>query len=158
MKTLASDSLTALLDAKHVSYDVIRHRHTETAAAEARAIRVDPAQVAKTLVLVTEGGRFVRAVLPANERIDLEKVMEALGGENVQLAPEQVLAGAYPDFELGAVPPLGGAAGDRVLVDVRVKDAPSTVFEAGTHELSVRIDPADLISVADAIVADVCVG
>jgi prolyl-tRNA editing enzyme YbaK/EbsC (Cys-tRNA(Pro) deacylase) len=94
------------LDAKHVSYDVIPHRHTETVAAEARAIGIDPAQVAKTLVLVTEGG-FVRAVLPANECIDLEKVRQALDGENVQLATEQVLAGAYPDFELGAVPPLG---------------------------------------------------
>ena len=42
MKTLKSNSLTALLDAKHVSYEMIPHRHTETAAAEARAIRVDP--------------------------------------------------------------------------------------------------------------------
>ena len=94
-----SNSLTALLDAKHVSHELIPHRHTETAAAEARAIRVDPAQVAKTLVLVTEDG-FVRAVLPSNERIDLEKVRQALDGENVQLATEQVLSGAYPDFEL----------------------------------------------------------
>jgi hypothetical protein len=47
MKTLKSNSLTALLDAKHVSYEMIPHRHTETAAAEARAIRVDPDQVAK---------------------------------------------------------------------------------------------------------------
>ena len=157
MKAPTFNSLTALLDAKHVSYELIPHRHTETAAAEARAIRVDPAQVAKTLVLVTEDG-FVRAVLPANERIDLEKVRQALDGENVQLATEQVLAGAYPDFELGAVPPLGGATGDRVLVDIRIKDAPSTVFEAGTHEYSVRIDPADLITAANALVVDVCVG
>lgn len=157
MKAPTFNSLTALLDAKHVSYELIPHRHTETAAAEARAIRVDPAQVAKTLVLVTEDG-FVRAVLPANERVDLEKVRQALDGENVQLATEQVLAGAYPDFELGAVPPLGGATGDRVLVDIRIKEAPSTVFEAGTHEYSVRIDPADLIAAANALVADVCVG
>ena len=32
------------------------------------------------------------------------------------------------------------------------------VFEAGTHEHSVRIEPADLISVTDALVADICVG
>ncbi len=156
MKTLASsNSLTALLDAKHVSYDVIPHRHTETAAAEAQAIGVDPAQVAKTLILVTEDG-FVRAVLPASERIDLGKVRRALDRQDVQLAPERVLAGAYPEFELGAVPPLGGATDDRVIVDVRVENAPSMVFEAGTHEHSVRIEPADLISVTDALVADIC--
>jgi len=150
-----SSALTEVLDAKHVSYEVILHRRTQTAAAEARAIGIDPAHVAKTLVLVTEDG-FVRAVLPASERIELGKVRDALGGDDVHFATEQVLTGAYPDFELGAVPPVGGPGNDRVLVDRRVNDAPSVVFEAGTHEHSVRLKTADLISVTDAHVADIC--
>ena len=49
----------------------------------------------------------MRAVLSASERIDLRKVKAILGSGDVHLASEQVLAGAYPEFELGAVPRLG---------------------------------------------------
>jgi Ala-tRNA(Pro) deacylase len=155
MKTLTpSSALTAALDAEHVSYELIPHRRTQSAVAEARAIGLEPSHVAKTLVLVTGEG-FVRAVLPASERIDLGKVREILSSGEVRLASEQTLIGAYPEFELGAVPPIGGA-GDRVLVDRRVVAEPTVVFEAGTHEHSVRLKSADLVTVTSATVADIC--
>jgi Ala-tRNA(Pro) deacylase len=156
MKTLTpSGALTAALDAEQVSYELIPHRRTQSAVAEARAIGLDPSHVAKTLVLTTGDG-FVRAVLPASERLDLAKVRELMGAD-VGLASEQVLTGAYPEFELGAVPPVGGA-GDRVLVDRRVIAEPTVVFEAGTHEQSVRLKSKDLVAVAKAQVADICQG
>lgn len=148
-------ALTAVLDAKHVSYELIPHRRTHSAAAEARAVGVDAGHVAKTLILVTHEG-FVRAVIPASERIDLEKARRVLGRDDADLASEQELVGAYPAFELGAVPPVGGAKGDLVLVDRRVRDAGSVVFEAGTHGQSLRMKAKDMISVADAHVADIC--
>ena len=150
-----SSALTDVLQAKHVSYELIPHQRTQSAAAEAQAIGVDPGHVAKTLVLETGEG-FVRAVLSASERIDLRKAKAILGSGDVHLASEQVLAGAYPEFELGAVPPVGGPRGDLVLVDERLRDAESVVFEAGTHDHSVRMKTADLISVADARIADIC--
>ena len=72
------------------------------------------------MVLTTPDG-FVRAVLPASNRLDLGKLREILGTKDVELATEAVLAGAYPEFELGAVPPLTGGDGDRVLVDRRLR-------------------------------------
>lgn len=151
-----SSALTAVLRAGHISYELIPHQRTQSATAEARAIGVDPGQVAKTLVLATGAG-FVRAVLPASTRIDLRKARGVLGSSDLHLASEQVLADAYPEFELGAVPPVGGGPGhDVVLVDERLRDIESVVFEAGTHDHSVRIKTADLISVADARTADIC--
>src|SRR5207302_1361414 len=79
---------------------------------------IDPHQVAKTLILTTPFG-FVRAVLPASDRLDLEKARQTLNTSEVELATEETLVGAYPEFELGAVPPMGGAY-DRVLVDRRL--------------------------------------
>jgi hypothetical protein len=38
------------------------------------------------------------------------------------LASEDELARAYPEYDLGAVPPFGGASHDRVLVDAGVTD------------------------------------
>jgi Ala-tRNA(Pro) deacylase len=151
----ASSALTDALQEQHIYYELVPHRRTQSAAAEARAIGVDPGHVAKTLVLETKEG-FVRAVLSASQRIDLRKVKAVLGSGDVHLASEQVLAGAYPDFELGAVPPVGGPANDLVLMDERLRHAESVVFEAGTHEHSVRIKTADLASVAGARVADIC--
>lgn len=150
-----ANALTAALEEQHVYYEVIEHRRTQSAAAEARAIGVDPGHVAKTLVLETEEG-FVRAVISASERIDLHKVKAALGGGEVRLASEQVLAGAYPEFELGAVPPVGGPGNDVVLMDKGLRHEESVVFEAGTHEHSVRIKTADLVAVAGARIADIC--
>lgn len=153
--SIPSTTLTDALSEQHVSYELIPHRRTQSAAAEARAVGVDPAHVAKTLVLTTAGS-FVLAVLPASERIDLHKVRDVLETDEVQLATEQVLAGAFPEFELGAVPPIGGSGRDLVLVDRRVRDANWVVFEAGSHEQSLRMKAADLVDVAKARVVDIC--
>jgi len=148
-------AVTELLDESQVPYELIPHRRTMSAVAEARAIDVDPEHVAKTLILATSEG-FVRAVLPASARIDLHKVRDIVERGEVELASEEVLVGAYPEFELGAVPPLGGATGDVVLVDQRIRDAGSVVFEAGAHDQSVRMRAIDLVAVTDARVADIC--
>jgi Ala-tRNA(Pro) deacylase len=152
---MTSNALTHALVEHEVPYELIHHRRTMSAAAEARAVDIDPAHVAKTLILTT-GDRFVRAVLPASERIDLRKVRRVIEREDIELASEHVLVGAYPEFELGAVPPVGGGTGDLVVVDRRVQAAGSVVFEAGTHDESVRMSSFDLVSMTDAKVADIC--
>ena len=51
-----ADALMEALRREHVSYELLPHRHTETAVAEAEALDVDPHQVAKTLILETPFG------------------------------------------------------------------------------------------------------
>lgn len=148
-------TLTDALEAHDVTYELIPHRRTLSAAAEARAIGVDPEAVAKTIVLAAGGG-FVRAVLPASKRVDLRKVCEIFDDSDVHLASEEVLVGAYPDFELGAVPPIGGPGPDPVLVDECLRNTTSVVFEAGTHEQSVRVKTADLVAAASGRYVDIC--
>jgi Ala-tRNA(Pro) deacylase len=154
---VATDDLTRALDDAGVAYELLPHAHTESAAAEADALGLAPAEVAKTLVLATPAG-YRRAVIPADCRIDTHKVRDLLGVGNkqVQLASEDDMRRDYADFELGAVPPLGGAHTDPVLVDRRVADRDTIVLEAGSHEQSVRLDPAELIRAARAEVADIC--
>jgi Ala-tRNA(Pro) deacylase len=147
--------LTSVLDQTGVEYELLSHAHTERAVEEAEALGLPPRAVAKTLVLTADEGH-VRVVLPASERIDLRKIREHVeGGKSIHLATEDELAGDYPEFELGAVPPFGGA-GDRVLVDSRIAEQPSVVLEAGTHEQSVRLATADLLELTKAEVVDVC--
>jgi Ala-tRNA(Pro) deacylase len=147
--------LTGFLEEAGVDFDVLEHAHTERAADEAAALGIGPEEVAKTLVLVAPTGN-VRAVLAASERIDVRKVAAVLGvgGKKVHLASEDDLARAYPDFELGAVPPFGGPE-DQVVVDERLAGRDSVVLEAGTHERSVRLKASDLVRVTRAHVADI---
>jgi Ala-tRNA(Pro) deacylase len=148
--------VTRLLEEAGVDFDVLEHAHTERAVDEAAALGIGPEEVAKTLVLVAQGEN-VRAVLAASERIDLHKVAALLGirGKKVHLASEDDLARSYSDFELGAVPPLGGRE-DRVIIDERLARRDSVVLEAGSHDRSVRLKVADLVRLSGAQVADLC--
>jgi Ala-tRNA(Pro) deacylase len=154
---MAASDLTKTLDKAGAEYELLEHSHTETAAAEAEALGVDPGEVGKTLVLSAPDGN-VRAVLPGSARLDVRKVRDALGvtGKRVHLLSEDALTRDYKEFELGAVPPLGGKSRDRVLVDTRLAERDSIVIEAGSHDESVRLKTADLIRLTEAQVADIC--
>ena len=154
---MATSDLTRVLDKEGAEYELLPHAHTETASAEAEALGVDPGEVGKTLVLTTPEGT-VRAVLPASARLDVRKVREVLGvsGKRVQLLNEEQLRSDYGEFELGAVPPLGGGSRDRVLLDRTLAERESIVVEAGSHDESVRIKTADLVRLTEAEVADIC--
>jgi Ala-tRNA(Pro) deacylase len=154
---VATEDLTRVLDEAGVRYELLTHVRTESAVAEAEALGIASAAVAKTLVVRTPEG-YVRAVLPASERIDLRKLREVRGGgkKQVHLASEEDLARDYPEFDLGAVPPIGGGRRDPVVIDNRLAERDSLVLEAGSHEESVRIPTGDLLRVAEAEVADIC--
>jgi Ala-tRNA(Pro) deacylase len=152
---MAASALTALLDAEGVSYELLPHQHTERAAEEAAALGVPAESVAKTLVLTVPEG-YVRVVLAATDRLDLQKVRELIGASSkkVHLASEDDLQRDFPEFELGAVPPVGGRK-DPVLVDRAIPELDEIVFEAGDHGESVRMRSQELQRLADVRIVDI---
>jgi Ala-tRNA(Pro) deacylase len=154
---VATEDQRARLTRWGAAYELLPHAHTESAFAEAQALGLEPDDVAKTLIVKTLEG-YLRAVVPASGRLDERKLRDLTGGskKDVHLATEDDLRRDYPDFELGAVPPVGGARRDPVIVDSRVTARGSVVLEAGSHEQSVRIATSDLVRAAAAEVADIC--
>jgi Ala-tRNA(Pro) deacylase len=148
-------NFTEALAAAEAAFEILPHRRTESAMAEARAVGYPPDLVAKTVV-VTVGDRRIRVVVPASKRLNIEK-LAAVVGDGVRLLREDELARIYPEFELGAVPPLGGPD-DGALVDVRVAKRPSVIVEAGAHDVSLKIPTHQLIAAAHADVGDVVDG
>jgi Ala-tRNA(Pro) deacylase len=153
----AHDIVTTALAEADVGFDLLPHSRTERALDEAGALGVPTEEVGKTLVVKSPKG-FIRAVIPASERLDLKKVRGIVGGaKRTHLASEEELAEDYPEFELGAVPPFGGSRSDLVLVDARLAERETVVVEAGAHDESIRLPTRDLLRVAgDARVADIC--
>ena len=151
--SLPEQALLHVLAQSGLGYELIQHPHTETARGEAHALGVPADEVAKTVILRTADG-YTRVVVPAS----LSKVRALLDLDtDTRLATEAELAAAYPEFELGAVPPLGGPAGDTIIVDRRLAERERLVFEAGGHDESVRVATEDLLRVSEARIGDVCV-
>lgn len=155
---MATAALTTLLEGEGVDYELIQHAHTERASDEAEALGLPLEMVAKTLVIAVPDG-YVRAVVPATERLDLHKVRDLVGmsSKKVHLAAEDDLGRDFPEFELGAVPPVGGRR-DPVFLDGRLSELGELVFEAGTHDESMRLKVDDLRRLADVRIVDICEG
>jgi Ala-tRNA(Pro) deacylase len=147
--------LEAYLRDHGVSFELIEHAHSESAVAEARAAHLPAEQTAKTVVLRAPGGyRF--AVIAASDRLELSKAAAALelGRHRLRLATEAEIAAAFPDYEVGAIPPIGPDT-PAELIDVRLLTYQHVLCPAGDHEHSLLVDPADIARVSGARAAEV---
>jgi Ala-tRNA(Pro) deacylase len=148
-------AVTEFLERAGVPYEVVEHERTQTAAAEARAAGVPPADVAKTVVLRDQEGLRL-AVIPASHRLDLHKVKRELGSKGLRLVTEQEMEQEFSDFEVGAVPPFGPMFHALELVDGRLMDHDRILCGGGDHEHGVLVDPHDVVRASQARVADIC--
>ncbi len=150
------DVVTGFLDEQGVGYEVREHRAAYTAAEEARAAELPTDDVAKTIAL-REDERYRLAVIPASQRLDLSKAREALGaGKSLRLATEQEMKADFPQFEVGALPPVGPLLDATELLDRRLLDHERILCNAGDHRHGLLIDPHELVEVVQPKVADVC--
>lgn len=148
--------VAAHLREQGVAFELVEHERRDTAATEAAAAGVEARDAAKSVVLRDESG-YRLAVIPASERLDLHKVRDLLGaGSELGLASEEQLAADFPQFELGAVPPLGEMLPAPELIDSRLLEHERVLCNGGDHAHSFLIAPADLVRVADARVAGIC--
>lgn len=122
-----------------VDYEILRHHHTSTSLAAARTAHVDPRSLAKAVVLQDQIGPLL-AVVPASERLDLERLRTALRRPALDFLPEELLDQLFYDCEKGAIPPLGPDYRVPTVVDTRLRDLEEVYFEAGDHEDLVHVD------------------
>jgi Ala-tRNA(Pro) deacylase len=143
------------LEEHEVHYEVLEHEPGFSAAAEARAAGVTPANAAKS-VLLRDRGVYRLAVIPASERLALGKLRDLLASHDLRLATEREIASDFPAFEVGALPPLGPMLSMPEVVDARVLDHERVLCNAGDHRHSVLLDPHELVRATQAGVADIC--
>jgi len=135
---MLSPRLHNFLDERHVPYTTLIHDRTLTAHETAAAAHVGNQLFAKTVMLKIDGD-LAMMVMPAAYRVDLLRLSRALGGRNVELAQETEFKDAFPDCELGAMPPFGHLYGIPVYVDSRLAAQPEIAFNAGSHTDAVRM-------------------
>jgi prolyl-tRNA editing enzyme YbaK/EbsC (Cys-tRNA(Pro) deacylase) len=106
---------------------------------------------ARTIVLI-DGDRVRMVVIPAGDRIDLERTRRALrAGPGLRLATTAEIAEDFPCFDPRALPPLGHeAVPEAVCLSLLYLD--EVIVDGG-----VKIDPRDLLRLFEPRVADLCI-
>lgn len=152
-------NLGKLLKGAKVKYEVVKHKTVYTALDKAKTLKVNPKEVAKTLVLKLGSGRAARYVLasiPADKNFDKEKFRKLFNDWNKKMAKTEgrvFKAAKEIDFAAenwikknilktktgGAVPPFGSLFKIPAFIDKSLLKAKKLVINAGGFEESIRL-------------------
>ncbi len=124
-------SLQEFLDGRGVSYDVMVHDRTATAAESAEACAISKDNLAKG-VLVRRKNGYALAIVPASCRVDLAEIGTWLH-EPVGLATEEEVEAVFGDCESGSIPPVPPAYGLPAVIDDSLEGLQDIYFEGGDH-------------------------
>jgi len=134
-------TLMSYLQERGISYDLVEHKHTETAVESAHEANVPVHQVAKAVVLCDDAG-YVVSVLPASHSLEIDWVNQVLE-RKLEMACEKEFSNLFADCEPGAVPALGEAYGIQVVWDDELAYTSDVYIEAGDHEHLIWLERRD---------------
>jgi Ala-tRNA(Pro) deacylase len=136
--TMVLQRLREYLDRENVKYVVITHSPAHTAQEIAAAAHIPGKEMAKT-VMVKVDGEMVMLVLPASTKVDLSRLLDATGADEVELAHEKEFKHLFPGCELGAMPPFGNLFGLRTYVAEELAEDEEIAFNAGSATELIRM-------------------
>jgi len=149
--------ITALLDAYGVSYRVLPHGEPVfTVAAAARQRGVVREEMVKSLLLRDKDRRYVMACVTGDARLNTRALRAQLPPEWGRLCfarAEEIEA--VTGCVMGAVSPLGLPDGVPVIFDRAIARCARVNISSGDPLAGLELDPADLIQLARARLADI---
>lgn len=139
---MPSKKMKKFLDEQAVKYVKITHSLAYTAQEIAESAHIHGKELAKTIIVLIDG-KMAMAVLPAMYSIDFDNFRKSIGAVTVDLASEEQFKNAFPDCEVGAMPPFGNLYGMDVYVDDHLTKDKEIAFNAGTHFELIRMSYED---------------
>jgi Ala-tRNA(Pro) deacylase len=149
-----TSTLEEYLDAQAVKYITLRHSAAYTAQELAAMLHIAGRELAKTVIIKVDG-QVAMVVLPASHRLNFQRLRQALGDKQVELAAEWEFADLFPNCELGAMPPFGNLFGLPVYVAKPLTEDEEIVFNDGTFATALRVHYADYARLVQPIVVNV---
>src|SRR5215216_4438716 len=136
--------LESYLRENAVPYQSQHHARAVTAQEVAATEHVPGKMFAKTvMILPANEEKMAMLVLPAPYHVNPQKAAAALGAREVRLADEERFVDAFPDCEVGAMPPFGNLYDVPVYVDRALAEDETIVFRSGTHTDTMSVSYAD---------------
>jgi len=137
-------NLTNFLDQNGITYRTYYHDKTYDAQHMAQLLHVSGRKIAKAvLIRDSKGPNFIVVVVPATNRVDLQRVAAVLRGTDVRLATEPEIRECCGGCESGVVPLFGSHYGLQTIIDESVSKQDELVFQGSTHADSVSMRFAD---------------
>jgi Cys-tRNA(Pro)/Cys-tRNA(Cys) deacylase len=122
-------------------------------AAVAEHLGVPPGRVFKTLVAEVDGTLTV-AVVPVTGDVDLKALAAAVAGKRATMADRRV-AERTTGYVRGGISPLGQRKRLPTVIDGTAATHSTIYVSAGRRGLQVELDPADLVRLTEARLADI---
>jgi prolyl-tRNA editing enzyme YbaK/EbsC (Cys-tRNA(Pro) deacylase) len=151
---MSLQSVRAFMQARAPDIEIIEtDDSSSTVELAAKAHRVEPAQIAKTICLGV-GERTLLIVTSGTARLDNRKVKDVFGGKGRMLDAEQVLA--VTSHPVGGVCPFGLPSAMPIYCDISLRRFKEVVPAAGATNAAVRITTERLAELTNATWVDVC--
>lgn len=141
-----------------IPFELLEYAHRPDAESygleAANALALAPHLVFKTLIAKIDGRKLVVALLPVNRDLDLKALAAAEGGKRGEMAPVAE-AERSTGYVAGGISPLGQRKRLRTVIDAGARDLEWFHVSAGRRGLQMRLRPADLAAMTDAVFADI---
>ena len=151
---------TRALAASGIDYLVTAHGPVGSLREAAEARGLEPWQVLKTLVVRRGDDDFVLVLVPGDRQISWPKLRSMLGVSRLSM-PDKDVARDVTGYERGTITPFGSLVAPAgspwpVLADALIvsREGPVSIG-GGAHGVAASVDPAQLVEVLAASVADV---
>jgi Ala-tRNA(Pro) deacylase len=150
----AKMSVREYLRDRHVPFIAMLHRPAVSAARLAQSMHVTGSRVAKSVVF-RAGGGYVLAVVPATHRVEVARLSDVLGIDDLALATEDEVAAIFADCERGAIPPFGRLYGLPTILDAELAGLREIVTGGNTRHEGIRLRGRDYLALENPLVARV---
>jgi Cys-tRNA(Pro)/Cys-tRNA(Cys) deacylase len=119
----------------------------------AQVLGIPAEQVYKTLMADVDGTLTV-AVVPVTGKLDLKALAAAVGGKKAAMA-DPTVAERVTGYVVGGISPLGQKTAHPTVVDETVVLFDTVYVSGGRRGMDIGLSPDDLVTLTDAVVADI---
>ena len=156
-KKIDKTNVARLLDKAGIKYNLIHYEFDENDLAAphvADSLGQDISQVFKTLVLRGDKSGHIVCVIPGDKEVDLKALAKVSGNKKVEMIPMKDLL-TVTGYIRGGCSPIGMKKRFPTYFHTSANEHEIIYVSAGVRGLQIEINPKDLISYVDAVVADV---
>lgn len=145
-----AENVIRIVEEKRIAYRLFEHEPVYTSEQAAQVRGVPLKSGVKAMILKTAERAYVLVLLPANRKVDLQKIRQLEHSTKVSLAsPADVLTIA--GCEIGSVPLFGHKTPLKTYINPEIFDNETVNFNIGSHSRSIQLKANDLKKILDGI-------